>query len=154
MNNLGFYKLDPEAKLPTYGTAGSACFDFYARVLHDNGFEYLYEGETKIFHTGLIAQIPEGYSLRIHPRSGLAFNYDVSLINCEGIVDSDFCDEIKIKLVRHANPLSLVNEPIKIHDLDRIAQGELVKNETVLICEIADRPSSTSRSGGFGSTGR
>jgi dUTP pyrophosphatase len=42
--------------------------------------------------TGLIADIPEGFSVRIHSRSGLAFKQGVYLTNCEGVIDSDYVD--------------------------------------------------------------
>jgi len=154
--DLEFYKLDIRAKLPTYATEGSACFDFYCLLPEGKDYEYLYEGQQLILGCGLIAKIPEGYSLRIHPRSGLAFKNNITLVNCEGIIDSDYADEIKFKIHRLEDCFSVLScEPIKINNLDRIAQGELVKNQQTFIKEIHERPQFTgNRTGGFGSSGR
>ncbi|CAB4142570.1 Dut dUTPase [uncultured Caudovirales phage] len=150
MNNLGFYKLSPEAKLPTYGTSGAACFDFYS-FSEDT---YLYPGQKEIFNIGLIPVIPEGFSLRIHPRSGLAFKHSVTLVNAEGIIDEDYADEMKVALYMFEDVYDYNQEPVLIKKFDRIAQGELVKNEKVFIYEQFLRPGKIgNRDGGFGSTG-
>lgn len=152
MNNLGFYKLVPQAKLPTYGTTKAACFDFYSC----DEDKYLFPGDSKIFNLGLIVEIPVGYSLRIHPRSGLAFNHNVTLVNAEGIIDYDYVDELKVKLFRLDDQYeNNDNEPIIIKSGDRIAQGELVKNELVYIYESYERPKrKDTMAGGFRSTGK
>jgi dUTP pyrophosphatase len=40
--------------------------------------------ERALIPTGLIFDIPEGYSIRIHPRSGMALKYGLILANCRG----------------------------------------------------------------------
>ena len=98
--------------------------------------------------TGLIFDIPIGYSIRIHPRSGLAFKKGITLLNAEGIIDSDYTDELKILLYNTSNI------DFFVHQGDRIAQGELVKNLDYTIEECYTAPAKkTNRIGGFGSTG-
>ena len=67
--NLGFYSLRPSAKLPVKATKGSACYDVYACV--DEPLK-LDPRERVLVPTGLIMDIPDGYSVRIHTRSGMA----------------------------------------------------------------------------------
>jgi dUTP pyrophosphatase len=166
-NELKFYKLYTDAILPTYATPGSACFDIYAHVKIDEFGSYrkAYVHTQKLtkIRTGLSAIIPEGYSLRIHPRSGLAFKSLTTLVNSEGIIDSDYTGEIQIGLYRFWDGSLTAQdneEPLVILHGDRIAQGELVKNLPVTISEasIAERDfhrqNSQRKDGGFGSTGK
>lgn len=86
-----------------------------------------------------------------------------TLINGEGIIDSDYTGEIKVGLYRFPDG-GVSNydeeEPLVIGHGDRIAQGELVKNLSVVIQEAntdefeKNRALSTRKDGGFGSTGR
>jgi len=144
-NIIGAYKVVPEAIIPTYGTEQSACFDIYACIVSRAEIEP--NGIVKV-PTGLIFDIPEGYSVRLHPRSGLSLNKGLILANCEGIIDSDYIEEIFV-LVRNVS-----SETQYIEHGDRICQGELVENENVVFVEIEECPSpKTDRDGGFGSTG-
>ena len=155
MKDLGFYKIDIRAKIPAYATPGAACFDFHCLLSEGTDFVYLFAGTNLILGCGLIPVIPEGYSLRIHPRSGLAFKNNITLVNCEGIIDNDYADEIKFNLIKFDDNFEQINEPLKICCGDRIAQGELVKNESTCLREIYERPSyKWNRKGGFGSTGK
>jgi len=104
--------------------------------------------ERMLIPTGLIADIPPGFSIRLHSRSGLAFKQGVYLTNCEGVIDSDYVDPI------FAMVTSLSNVPVKIYNGDRICQGELVRCEKYTLNESDEPPTQkTDREGGFGSTG-
>lgn len=169
--HLNVYKVDPKAKIPNYETRKAACFDLSALILpnepvvfyigktkhevmslHDgeNGKEYinLMPGERAMIRTGLVFDIPEGYSIRLHPRSGMALKYGLMLANCEGIVDEDYVNETKLIM------LNTSNDSVKIYHGDRIAQGEVVKFEQADLYEVFEKPATkTNRTGGFGSTG-
>ena len=180
--SLKFYKLNEQAQLPVFATKQSACFDLYANLLPDMNIEYygaiqnkklprrvsfdinsnrtyvqLNNMERMLIPTGLIADIPDGFSVRLHSRSGLAFKQGVYLANCEGIIDSDYVDPI------FALVTSLSNVPVKIFNGDRICQGELVRCEKYTLDETDEAPVqslnmssrrvSVQREGGFGSTG-
>ena len=171
--SLKFYKLNEQAQLPVFSTEQSACFDMFANLILDETVVYYNSLTTKelprrisfdinsnrqflqlnnmermLIPTGLIANIPKGFSIRLHSRSGLAFKQGVYLANCEGIIDSDYVDPI------YAMVTSISNVPTRIYDGDRICQGELVRCEKYTLDESDEAPSQkTDREGGFGSTG-
>jgi dUTP pyrophosphatase len=105
-------------------------------------------GERVLVPTGLVLDIPQGYSVRIHPRSGLSLKQGLTLVNAEGVIDSDYVEELFIPLY-NASSIS-----VQLKHGDRIAQGELVRTELYEIVESTTRPErKTDRAGGFGSTG-
>ena len=100
--------------------------------------------------TGIVFSIDSDYSIRLHPRSGLAWKHGITLINCEGVIDSDYREEVFVAL------LNTTEVPYVIEHGDRIAQFEIIRyNDTIEYLEITDAPAKkvTKRSGGFGSTG-
>ena len=138
-------KLHPDAKLPTYATDGSACFDIYA--LSVSAVTAVPANKGMIFHTGLSFEIPRGWVMMIYSRSGHGFNKGVRLSNCVGVIDSDYRDEVKVKLFNDSQSNFLVER------YDRIAQAMLVPVEKVEFEEVEEL-STTARLGGFGSTGK
>lgn len=141
--NLKIYKINLNAYLPKHATEQSACFDISACGSH-----IVIAHHSAAIPTGLIFDIPKGYSVRIHPRSGLAYKKGITLTNAEGIIDSDYTDELKILLYNTSNVDFIIQHG------DRIAQGELVKNLDYTIEECYNPPvQKTNRIGGFGSTG-
>ena len=173
ITSLKFYKTNEQAQLPVFATKQSACFDLYANLILDETVLYYQSVTTKqlprkvafdinssrpflqlnnmermLIPTGIIADIPTGFSVRLHSRSGLAFKQGVYLANCEGIIDSDYVDPI------YAMVTNISNVPTRIYDGDRICQGELVRCEKYTLDESDEAPSQkTDREGGFGSTG-
>jgi dUTP pyrophosphatase len=165
--NLAFFKTHNAAHIPAFETEGAACFDFKAslvpgsEVSYYNSFnvkEVVHVSPNKSFMatpkcrylvpTNLIMDIPEGYSVRIHPRSGLALKNGITLINCEGVIDSDYINPTYITLYNSSD------SSFEVKDGDRIAQGELVRQEMYSIAQTDTAPTQkTSRAGGFGSTG-
>lgn len=153
--------------MPSYSTQASACFDVHAcvvsgttikmKVAEGNGdlnchvLDSVVEvlpGSRALIPTGLIFDIPLGHSLRLHPRSGLAFKNGLMLANCEGVIDEDYVDEVFVAVYNSST------QPFVIKHGDRIAQCELVKDERTSISETTEKPSrKTDRNGGFGSTG-
>lgn len=142
--NVKVKKLYPEAKLPTYATDGSACFDIYS---HTNG-EVDWQSPC-VFRTGLSFEIPEGFVMMVYSRSGHGFKEDVRLCNTVAVIDSDFRGELLIKLACDRE-----NWGMSVNAGDRIAQGMVIPVEQVQF-EEADSLSDTERGeGGFGSSGR
>lgn len=140
---LKVYRMYTDSIMPKFATEQSACFDVSA-----HGDHVLPAKLSMAIPTGLILDIPVGYSVRVHPRSGLAYKKGVTLLNAEGIIDSDYTDELKIILHNTSN-LDFI-----IHHGDRIAQGELVKSLDYTLEECYTPPQQkTDRVGGFGSTG-
>ena len=167
MINLRFYKQNPNAEAPVFATGGSACFDLHAcfdgvekyQVRQDtlnrliekpfkNGVLQVNNMERVMIPTGLIFDIPEGYSVRLHSRSGLAWNEGLYLTNCEGIIDSDYVDPVFVMMT------NISQAPKVINNGDRICQAELVEKVYHSLTEIKEPPvQKTERDGGFGSTG-
>lgn len=140
---LKVFKIHETAIFPKHATEQSACFDISAY-----GNWVIPAHHTVMVETGLIFDIPKGYSIRIHPRSGLAFKKGVTLLNAEGVIDSDYTDELKV-LLYNTSDIDFF-----VHHGDRIAQGELVKTLDYTIEECYTAPTKkTDRIGGFGSTG-
>lgn len=135
-------RLTPEAKLPTYATDGSGCFDIYTT---DSG----YVVDSLTFSTGLSFEIPEGYVMLVFSRSGHGFSKDIRLANCVGVIDSDYRGELKVKLTNDGQ----LGSRLAVQVGDRIAQAMVIPYEKVQFLEV-DALSSTIRGdGGFGSSG-
>ena len=144
-HTIGFYSLHPNARLPEKKTEGAACFDLYACV--DEPLK-LNPKERVLVPTGFIMKIPDGYSVRIHTRSGMAAKKGIGLSVSEGIIDHDYVEEVFVPMVNNTDKL------FHIRSGERIAQIELVKTIPVINTWIDERPSrKTNRDGGFGSTG-
>ena len=164
---LGVYLMpDTGATVPAFATDGSACFDICARfhsnqpiiaydknntktlLSHVGGKFYFFGGMRVLVPTGLILDIPEGYSVRLHARSGLALKQGLVLTNSEGVIDSDYTQELLVMM--HC----MTGAVIAVNDGDRICQGELVRNQPTRFISIPNPPQpKTDRAGGFGSTG-
>ena len=86
---LGFYALRPQAKLPMKQTQGAACFDVHACC--DDQIT-LKPGERALIPTGLIFDIPENYSVRVHTRSSWAAVKGIGMSVTEGIIDHDYVE--------------------------------------------------------------
>ena len=165
MTKLKLWRTHSLNQLPKKQTEGSACFDL---MFQGNGksaykgftrmnkpFERIMNnqivigaGERVMVPTGLIMDIPVGHSIRIHARSGMSFKQGLVLANAEGVVDSDYVEEVMVLLY------NLSENSLTIHTGDRIAQAELIRDLDYAIEETATRPGvKTTRVGGMGSTG-
>jgi dUTP pyrophosphatase len=167
MQSLGIYKLHPTVQCPSLETENSACVDVYAYLKNSTIVTYdrynnksttttdentvgirIGPKERILIPTGIIFDIPEHYSLRMHPRSGLSIKKGLILANCEGVIDSDYVEELMIPVV-NTSDISY-----DISHSERIAQIELVRKEYFTYLHLRERPEQkTDRSGGFGSTG-
>jgi len=162
---LSYFKANPNAIPPVYGTENAACFDLHACLIGERvrGFDrsnnkdfvipqsnkiVINPGERVLVPTGLIFDIPAGFSVRLHARSGLSLKTGLVLANAEGVVDSDYVDPTAIMV--H----NISNVPVQINHGDRIAQGECVPVWQADFKEIDSAPGPKGdRRGGFGSTG-
>lgn len=145
--NIKFKKINDnfsDIQLPEYATEGSAGMDIRAAVSEQVIIE---PGKIELIPTNLQVEIPEGFELQVRPRSGLAINNGIGILNSPGTIDSDYRGEIKIILI------NLGKEPFIVKRGDRIAQLVLSKYYRAEI-EIADELTESKRnSGGFGHTG-
>lgn len=110
----------------------------------------LNSGDYKAVSTGIYMEIPKGFECQIRPRSGLAFNHGVTILNAPGTIDSDYRGEIKVILINHGK------EPFHIAKGDRIAQAVFAPvAQANFIPSSQENLSQTKRGEGrFGSTGK
>ena len=150
MTVIKFKKLHPDARIPTKGTEGAACFDMYASktiILESR------RGRRKV-PTGLAMEIPSGYCARIYSRSSSFLKgLDVGSL----VVDSDYRGEIFVMVgYDEANADFEVGQDSAyvVHEGDRIAQIKIERLEPTDF-EVVEELSETARgTGGYGSTGR
>lgn len=132
-------------RIPTAGSEQSAGSDLYAA--ESDPIE-IAAGESKLIHTGIALEIPDGYFGAVFARSGLATKQGLAPANKVGVIDSDYRGEILVMLHNHSDKTRTVNPG------DRIAQLVIIpylKAEFMLVNSLDD----TDRGdGGFGSTGR
>ena len=138
-------KLDPKVKLPSYKTEGSSGMDLIAFT--DKPIK-INPNTSELIPTGLSVAIPKDMEIQIRPRSGLAINSNISVLNTPGTIDSDYRGEIKVILFNHSNKEFIVNNN------ERIAQMILAPVLKVDFEEVSDLPDSARGLGGFGSTGK
>lgn len=132
-------------QLPEYKTKLSAGMDIRANI---NEVITLKSLERKLIPTGLYIELPEGYEAQMRPRSGLALNEGLGLLNSPGTIDADYRGEIGVILV------NLSNEPVMIKDGDRICQMVINKVEQAEWIEVDTLDETERGAGGFGHTGK
>lgn len=104
--------------------------------------------ERKLFPTGLWFSIPIGYEIQVRPRSGLALNYGITVLNTPGTVDSCYRGEVGVILV------NLSSEPVTINPGERIAQLVLAKVEKANLEVVTELLDETDRGeSGYGQSG-
>jgi dUTP diphosphatase len=136
-------RLDPEVPLPSYAHPGDAGADLTTTV-----DVHLAPGERALVPTGISIALPEGYVALVHPRSGLAARFGVSIVNAPGTVDAGYRGEIKVMLI-NLDP----REPVRLGRGDRIAQLVVQQVEHARFVEVDSLPGSVRGAGGYGSTG-
>ena len=152
---LKIKKLHPQAKLPTYATEGSACFDLYAATVDGKSHipSELHQGYPVTCGTGLSFEIPAGHAMLIFSRSGHGFKHGARLANCVGVIDSDYRGEVAVKLACDQDEVPIEWRPLLVRPGDRIAQAMIIPVPEIGL-ELVDELSDTARGDrGFGSTG-
>lgn len=131
--------------LPSFSTVHSAGVDLRANL--DSSI-VIRPMDRVLIPTGLFIEIPEGFEAQIRPRSGLAINYGITVLNSPGTIDADYRGEVKVILI------NLSDKDFTINHGDRICQMVLNKYER-FDWELSDELGFTERGiGGFGHTGK
>lgn len=138
-------KLDPRAILPSRGSPFSAGADLRACM---DGPVTVAPGETVFIHTGLTAEIPEGYAGFVFARSGLASKSGLAPANKVGVVDSDYRGEYMVALYNHSD------KPVTVSPGDRVAQLVVMPVMFTEFTEAQELSETERGEGGFGSTGK
>jgi dUTP pyrophosphatase len=136
-------RLSPDVPLPSYAHPGDAGADLVTTV-----DVHLEPGERVLVPTGVAIALPEGFVALVHPRSGLAARFGVSIVNAPGTVDAGYRGEIKVLLV-NLDP----REAVRLGRGDRVAQLVVQRVEQARFVEVDRLPGSVRGDGGYGSTG-
>ena len=163
MESIVFEALHAGVEPPARATEGSAGADLRAYLtdrtvkcsdgltqweerIGAGGSLTLKPGAMALVPLGFRARLPRGIEAQIRPRSGAAFKKGLHVANAPGTVDSDYPDEWMVP-VRNAGAGALI-----IEHGERIAQVVLARYESIPFTP-GTVAATTSRAGGFGSTG-
>ena len=138
-------KLRADAVVPRYMTAHAAGLDLHAaldRPIH------IAAGHRTAIPTGLAIKLPEGYEAQVRPRSGLAREHGITLVNSPGTIDADYTGPLVILVINHGDA------PVRIEPGQRIAQLVIAPVVQAELAEVDELPATERGAGGFGSTGR
>lgn len=136
-------QVDPGLPEPSYAHPGDAGADLCSRV-----DVTIQPGERVTVPTGVAIALPDGYAAFVHPRSGLAARYGLTIVNAPGTVDAGFRGEITVTLLNTDARL-----PVSIACGDRIAQLVIQRVARARFIRTERLPGSQRGSGGLGSTG-
>ena len=143
MTDVLVQRLDPDVPLPSYAHPGDAGADLVTTV--DATVD---PGQRVLLPTGIAIALPDGFAAFVHPRSGLAVRYGVSLVNSPGTIDAGYRGEIQVSLI-NLDPI----HPVQLRRGDRIAQLVVQQVAAARFHEVDKLPGSMRGDGGFGSTG-
>jgi dUTP pyrophosphatase len=130
--------------LPSYMTVHSAGMDLYADLQESL---VVFPGERKLVPTGIAIELVDGIEAQIRPRSGLALNHGVTLVNSPGTIDPDYRGEICVIVINHGD------EPFTIKNGERIAQMVFSRFVRADLQEVSALDTTRRGEGGFGHTG-
>jgi len=190
--DVGVYTFGTDIPLPSFGSDLASCFDLayhnprglpiqgydsenkpgFTSLISEmvtatqNGF-YFPPNTRLLVPTGMIFDLPMAHDMRVHPRSGVSLKQGLTLINCEGVIDEDYTQELFIPMINMSSRSVLVTQGM------RLAQAEICAARSYTSgwkdsytsfpwCRVPrpnfvrlDNPPEpkTNRTGGFGSTG-
>ena len=133
--------------LPAYQSKGAAGLDLLAALDTKHPLT-LAPGARALVPTGLVIELPQGYEAQVRPRSGLALNYGIAVLNSPGTIDSDYRGEIGVVLA------NLGHAPFEIRRGERIAQLVVLPVVQAELIEVPQVSITARGEGGFGSTGK
>jgi dUTP pyrophosphatase len=142
--DLAFSILEDGATLPSRAHEGDAGLDLYACEAAHIG-----PGERWSVGTGVAVEIPAGHAGLVLPRSGMAREHGITLVNSPGLIDSGYRGELRVLLL-NTDPA----ETFRVQAGDRIAQLVLTPIAIAVPVEAPALTDSVRGGGGFGSSGR
>jgi dUTP diphosphatase len=104
-------------------------------------------GERAVIPTGLAVEIPEGFGGFVLPRSGLAANHGITLLNAPGLIDSGYRGEVQLIFHNTDRHQTFVVEPGM-----RVAQLVVLAVADVMLVEQEELARSERGERGFGSS--
>jgi dUTP pyrophosphatase len=137
-------RLREQAVLPSRAYAGDAGLDLASCERCE-----LAPGERRTVATGLAVAIPEGHAGFVQPRSGLAREHGITIVNAPGLIDSGYRGEVQVTLLN-----TDAERPFTVEPGMRIAQLVILPVPALELREVGELPPSERGEGGFGSSGR
>jgi dUTP pyrophosphatase len=125
-------------------TPGAAGMDIYAANAEP---VVIAVGQRVLVPTGIAIALPQDCEAQIRPRSGLALNHGLTLLNTPGTIDSDYRGEIKLIVI------NLGDKEYTLLRGERIAQMVFARVMKPELIEVESLDGTERGSGGFGHTG-
>ncbi|NNM43279.1 MAG: dUTP diphosphatase [Chlamydiae bacterium] len=137
--------IEEGSQAPFYASDGAAGADVRANIPQDVIIE---PGSSALIPTGLRFSIPEGYEIQVRPRSGLALNNQITVLNTPGTIDSDYRGEVKVILMNHGKTSFAVTPGMRIAQIvvAPVFQAEFIQEEHLSATLRGEK--------GFGHTGK
>jgi dUTP diphosphatase len=142
VSRIAFRRLREGAVVPRRAYPGDAGLDLAAA----EGVE-LGPGERAIVPTGLAVAIPDGYAGFVQPRSGLAAEHGLSVVNAPGLIDSGYRGEVRVVLLNTDR-----ERTFSVQAGMRIAQLVVLPVPELEVDEVEELPESERGERGFGSS--
>ena len=135
----------PDRRLmPTRAHDADAGLDL--RCAHKLGV-ILLPGQRMLVNTGVAVNIPAGYVGLVHPRSGWAHRYGITVNNAPGTVDAGYTGTIKVNLINHGQ------DAVSIGYGERIAQLLIQRVELPELVVVDSLDTTARGTAGHASTG-
>ncbi|BAK81498.1 dUTP diphosphatase [Candidatus Arthromitus sp. SFB-rat-Yit] len=143
MYELKVKLLYSNSKLPEFANDGDAGMDVFSV---EN--KLIKSGESELISIGLVLELPKNTEIQVRPKSGLALNNQLTVLNSPGTIDEGYRGEVKIVIINHGKQDFMIKEGMKI------AQLVLKPVYDVRICKVDYINHDTDRGvNGFGSSG-
>jgi dUTP pyrophosphatase len=142
VTDLLIQRLRDDAVVPAQAYAGDAGLDLAACDRVEIG-----PGERALVGTGLAVAIPDGFAGFVQPRSGLAAEHGITVLNTPGLIDAGYRGEVRVILHNSDTATPFVVEPGM-----RIAQLVVVPLAEIEPIEVSELPASERGVRGFGSS--
>lgn len=142
-HTLKIHLLHEDAKMPYRANEGDAGLD-----IHSVEKKTIQPSDTALIRTGIQMALPKGTEAQIRPRSGLALNHSITVLNSPGTIDEGYRGEVKIILINHGK------EDFVIEKGMRIAQMVIAPVLQVTVKQTENLTNTDRGEGGFGSSGK
>ena len=129
---------------PSYQTKGAVGADIYSA---NTKSIFIKPNQYRSVPTDLHLELPYGYEAQIRPRSGLARNFGIGILNSPGTIDADYRGEIQVVLFNFSKKIFVVKPKMRIAQLivSKVTRPRFIKTKNLKMTKRAN--------GGFGHTG-
>ena len=143
---VSFKKLHPDAVAPKYYSKGAVAFDMHPLIVEGDVIRVPPHSQ-RVIPTGIAFSVPDGFELRISPRSGQSAREQISIRNSPGILDSDYRGELMVIFVNNKDTTHIITKD------QRVCQVKLSKAYRAIFEEVEELDKTERGEGRFGSTG-